>query len=53
MLKYSHPVLAVFLHYWPTLVFLPALLVLVTSLALLTRWWDRRDEAQRHDGLAT
>jgi hypothetical protein len=52
LLKYSHPVLAVFLHYWPTMVLLPALLLVIASLAFLTRWWDRRDEAHRHDAPA-
>jgi hypothetical protein len=45
MLKYSHPWLAFILDYWPATVFLPSVLLLVTALALLTRWWDRRDAA--------
>lgn len=29
------------LHYWPILVFVPALLVLIAALALITRLVDR------------
>ena len=47
MLKYSHPWLAVLIHYWPSLVLLPTLLLLVAALAMITRRWDARDEAKR------
>ena len=47
MLKYSHPWLAVVFDYWPTMVLLPTLLLLVATLALITRKWDARDEAKR------
>ena len=47
MLKYSHPWLAAVLHHWPSVVFLPSLLILVTVLALITRRWDARDEEKR------
>ena len=47
MLKYRHPDLAVVVHYWPALVMLPTILVLIATLALITHWWDRRDEAAR------
>ncbi len=47
MLKYSHPTLALILDYWPVTIFMPAILVLIAVLALVTRWWDRRDEAAR------
>jgi len=40
------PVLDVFLAQWPTLIFLPAILVLVVVLVTVTRWWDRRDESR-------
>ena len=36
-------VLDVVLDQWPTLIFLPAILVLVGVLVGVTRWWDRRD----------
>jgi hypothetical protein len=45
MLKYSHPILAYVLHYWPVTVFLPAILLLIAVLAVITRRWDARDAA--------
>ena len=45
MLKYSHPTLALVLDYWPITIFAPAILVLIATLALITRWWDGRDQA--------
>jgi hypothetical protein len=42
----SRPLLDVFLAYWPLLIFVPAVLVLITVLVLVTRWWDRRDAAR-------
>ena len=47
MLEQSHPVLAWILEYWTITIFLPAILVLVAVLALVTRRWDRRDESAR------
>ena len=47
MLKYSHPTLALILDYWPITIFLPAILVLIATLALITRAWDRRDQEAR------
>jgi hypothetical protein len=47
MLKYSHPTLALILDYWPITIFAPAILVLIATLALITRWWDGRDQAAR------
>jgi len=47
MLKYSHPTLALILDYWPVTIFMPAILVLIATLALITRWWDRRDQEAR------
>ena len=47
-LKYTYPELYTILHYWPATVLLPCILLLIASLALITRWWDRRDaEAAR------
>ena len=45
MLKYSQPWLAFILDYWPATLFLPSVLLLIAALALITRWWDRRDAA--------
>ena len=50
MLKYSHPMLATILHYWPTAIFLPTILLVIVALATVTRSWDRRDEAARQHG---
>ena len=47
MLRYSHPTLALVLDYWPVTIFAPAILVLIATLALITRWWDRRDQEAR------
>jgi hypothetical protein len=47
MLKYSHPTLAVLLHYWPSMIFLPTILLMVMVLAVVTHFWDQRDEAAR------
>jgi hypothetical protein len=45
MLKYSHPTLAFVLQYWPVTVFLPAILLLIAVLAVITRRWDAHDAA--------
>ena len=50
MLKYSHPTLAVLLNYWPSLIFLPTILLMIAALALITRWWDQRDELAKAEG---
>ena len=47
MLKYSHPTLALILDYWPITIFMPAILLLIAILALITRSWDRRDREAR------
>jgi hypothetical protein len=47
MLKYSHPVLAFIVKYWPSVILLPTILLLIATLALITHWWDERDEAAR------
>jgi hypothetical protein len=47
MLKYSHPTLAWILDYWPVTIFAPLILVLIATLALVTRWWDQRDQEAR------
>lgn len=44
MLKYNHPVLAYILAHWTITLLLPSLIVLVVTLALITRWWDQKDE---------
>ena len=49
MLKYSHPVLALILEYWPITIFAPTILLLIATLALITRWWDRRDQEAREN----
>ena len=47
MLRYSHPTLAWILDYWPITIFLPAILLLIATLALVTRSWDKRDQEAR------
>ena len=47
MLKYSHPDLALLAHYWPLMVFLPLVLIVVVSLATVTHFWDQRDDEAR------
>ena len=47
MLKYSHPTLAFLAHYWPAMVLLPLILTGIATLAVVTHWWDRRDEEAR------
>jgi hypothetical protein len=47
MLKNNHPTLAWVLDYWPVVVGVPTLLLMVAALALVTLWWDRRDESAR------
>jgi hypothetical protein len=49
MLKYSHPLLALILEYWPITIFAPTILLLIATLALITRWWDRRDQEAREN----
>lgn len=39
--------LAWVVHYWPSVVFLPTILLVVVLLAAITHQWDRRDEAAR------
>jgi len=43
MLEQSHPVLAFFLQYWTIAIFLPAVLLLIAVLVLVTGWRDGRD----------
>ena len=52
MLKYSHPWLAFILDHWPATVLLPAVLLLIAALALITRWWDRQDAATAQEQAA-
>jgi hypothetical protein len=51
MLKYSHPVLATLMHHWPSMILLPAILILIAALAMITRWSDGRDESDRATGI--
>jgi hypothetical protein len=46
-LKYEHPWVADTLHFWPATVFLPVIFVLIAALAVLTHWWDERDDEAR------
>jgi hypothetical protein len=46
MLQQS-PVLAWILEYWTITIFVPAVLILVAVLTVVTRRWDRRDESAR------
>jgi hypothetical protein len=41
--KGSPTVLDAVVHHWPSLIFVPAILVLIVVLVSITRWWDRRD----------
>jgi hypothetical protein len=41
----NHPTLAWFVDYWPSVVFVPTILLVIAALALVTHWWDRRDES--------
>ncbi|MDT7581425.1 MAG: hypothetical protein QOK35_2689 [Pseudonocardiales bacterium] len=40
-------VLDVVLHHWPSLIYLPTVVVLIATFVGITGWWDRRDEARR------
>lgn len=42
-------VLDVVLHQWPSLIYLPTVVVLVATLVGVTGWWDRRDDARRDE----
>jgi len=53
MLKYSHPTLAWILDLWPVTIFTPAILLLVATLALITRWCDQQDQAAQEAVRAT
>jgi hypothetical protein len=43
----NHPTLAWIVDYWPSVVFVPTILLVIAVLALATHWWDRRDESVR------
>jgi hypothetical protein len=47
MFEQNHPDLAWILEYWTITIFVPAILVLVAVLTLVTRRWDRQDESAR------
>ena len=48
----SRPVLDLFVEQWPSLIFVPAVLILVAVLAGVTGWWDRRDAERLADTTA-
>ena len=52
--RYNHPTLAWILDYWPATILLPTILLLLAVLAVITRWWDQRDQvtAQERSRLA-
>ena len=43
MLRYEHPWLAFIVGHWPSMIFLPTIMLIVVALALVTRWWDKKD----------
>jgi hypothetical protein len=43
--RYNHPTMAWMLDYWPATILLPTVLLLLAVLALITRWWDQKDDA--------
>jgi hypothetical protein len=45
MLKYSHPILAWLIHYWPASLFLPSILLLIAVLVVVTHKWDQQGGA--------
>lgn len=47
MLVQRYPVLAWILEFWTITIFVPAVLLLVLVLTVVTCRWDRRDEAAR------
>ncbi len=48
----SRPVLDLFVEQWPSLIFVPAVLLLVAVLAGVTGWWDRRDAERSAEATA-
>jgi signal peptidase I len=47
MPKYGGPTLALFVEHWPSMILLPAVLLLLVVLAVITRWWDLQDQSAR------
>ncbi len=43
MLRYEHPWLAWVVSHWPLMIYLPTIVLVLAGLALLTRWWDKKD----------
>jgi len=41
------PEMEFLMDYWPSVVFVPTILVIITLLALATRYFDKRDESRR------
>lgn len=48
-LQYTHPDLYAIVKHWPLTIFMPAILLLLAVLSLVTRVWDDR-ERQRAEG---
>ena len=53
MLKYGHPTLALVIAHWAPMILVPAVLLLLAVLAMITRWWDWRDQSAREMGCQT
>ena len=45
-LKYTYPHLYEYLKVWPLSIFVPLLLILIATLAFVTRAWDAKDHEQ-------
>jgi hypothetical protein len=43
--EYRHPILGWILGHWTAMATLAGLLLLFAVLALMTHWWNRKDEA--------
>jgi hypothetical protein len=43
----SRQMLDLFIQHWPLLIFVPTVLILLAVVAVVTRWWDRRDAQRR------
>jgi hypothetical protein len=43
----NHPTLAWVVDYWPWVVLVPTILLVIAVLVLVTHCWDRRDESVR------
>jgi hypothetical protein len=43
----NHPTLAWVLDYWPSVILVPTILLVIAVLTLVTYRWDRRDKSVR------